>query len=33
LLTSLYARGGVEATIRTLSVHQPTPVPALTVGH
>jgi len=30
LLTSLYARHGVDATIRTLNVHQPTP--ALSVG-
>jgi homoserine kinase len=29
LLTSLYARKGVEATIRTLSVHQAMPAPAL----
>jgi homoserine kinase len=33
ILTSLYARGGVEATIRTLSVHQTTLAPAaLSVG-
>jgi homoserine kinase len=32
-LTSLYARGGVEATIRTLSVHETAPTPALMVGH
>jgi len=33
LLTSLYARGGVDATIRTLNVHQTTPAPALSIGH
>lgn len=33
LLTSLYARSGVDATIRTLHVHQTTPAPALSVGH
>jgi homoserine kinase len=33
LLTSLYARAGVDATIRTLHVHQTTPAPALSVGH
>ncbi len=33
LLTSLYARAGVDATIRTLDVHQTTPAPALSVGH
>jgi homoserine kinase len=33
LLTSLYARNGVDATIRTLTVHHTTPAPALSVGH
>jgi len=33
MLRSLYARGGVEATIRTLNVHQMTPAPALSIGH
>lgn len=33
LLTALYARGGVDATIRTLNVHQTTPAPALIVGN
>jgi hypothetical protein len=33
MLRSLSARGGVEATIRTLNVHQRTPAPALTAGH
>jgi homoserine kinase len=33
LLTSLYARKGVDATIRTLNVHQATPAPALSLGH
>jgi homoserine kinase len=33
VLKSLYARGGVEATIRTLHVHQTTPAPALSIGH
>jgi homoserine kinase len=33
LLTSLYARKGVDATIRTLNVHQTTPAPALSAGH
>ena len=33
LLTSLYARAGVDATIRTLNVHQTTPTPALSIGH
>jgi homoserine kinase len=33
LLTSLYARGGVDATIRTLNVHQHAPAPALSIGH
>jgi homoserine kinase len=33
LLTSVYARGGVDATIRTLNVHQTTPAPALSIGH
>ena len=33
LLTSLYARGGVDATIRTLSVHHMTSAPALSIGH
>jgi homoserine kinase len=33
LLTSMYARSGVDATIRTLNVHQTTPAPALSVGH
>jgi hypothetical protein len=33
LLTSLYARAGVDATIRTLNVHQTTPAPALSVGN
>jgi hypothetical protein len=32
-LTSLYARHGVDATIRTLNVHHTTPAPALSVGH
>jgi homoserine kinase len=31
-LTSLYARGGVDATIRTLNVHQTTHAPALSLG-
>lgn len=33
LLTSLYARHGVHATIRTLNVHHMTPAPALSIGH
>lgn len=33
LLTSLYARTGVDATIRTLNVHQTMPAPALSLGH
>jgi homoserine kinase len=33
VLTSLYARGGVDATVRTLSVHQHAPAPALSIGH
>jgi homoserine kinase len=33
LLTSLYARAGVDATIRRLNVHQTTPTPALSIGH
>jgi len=33
MLTSLYARAGVDATIRTLDVHQTTPAPALSVGN
>jgi homoserine kinase len=33
LLASLYARTGVDATIRTLNVHQTTPAPALSAGH
>jgi homoserine kinase len=33
LLTTLYARAGVDATIRTLNVHQTTPTPALSIGH
>jgi homoserine kinase len=33
LLTSLYARHGVDATIRTLNVHHTTLAPALSVGH
>ena len=32
LLTSLYARGGVDATIRTLNVHQGAPAPAMSIG-
>jgi homoserine kinase len=32
MVTSLYARAGVDATIRTLNVHQTTPAPALSVG-
>ena len=33
LLMSLYAGAGVDATIRTLTVHQATPAPALSLGH
>jgi homoserine kinase len=33
LLSSLYARAGVDATIRTLNVHQAAPAPALSLGH
>jgi homoserine kinase len=33
LLMSLYARAGVDATIRTLHVHQTTPTPALSLEH
>jgi homoserine kinase len=33
MLTSLYSRAGVEATIRTLDVHQGAPAPALSLGH
>jgi homoserine kinase len=33
LLRSLYTRGGVDATVRTLSVHQHATAPALSVGH
>jgi homoserine kinase len=33
LLTSLYERGGVDAAVRTLNVHQTTPAPALSIGH
>lgn len=33
MLTALYARAGVDATIRTLNVHQTTPAPALSIGH
>jgi homoserine kinase len=33
MLTSLYARGGVDATVRTLPVHEAAPVPALSIGH
>jgi homoserine kinase len=33
MLTSLYARTSVDATIRTLNVHQTTPAPALSIGH
>jgi homoserine kinase len=33
LLASVYARGGVDATIRTLRVHQMTPAPALSIEH
>ncbi len=33
LLMSMYERGGVDATIRTLNVHQTTPAPALSIGH
>jgi homoserine kinase len=33
LLKSIYARGGVDATIRTLNVHQGTSEPALSIGH
>jgi homoserine kinase len=33
MLTSLYSRAGVEATVRTLHVHHGAPAPALSIGH
>jgi homoserine kinase len=33
MLTSLYSRKGVEATVRTLQVHHGAPAPALSIGH
>jgi homoserine kinase len=33
LLTTLYARAGVDATIRTLNVHHTASAPALSVGN
>jgi homoserine kinase len=33
LLRSVYARGGVDATVRTLPVHQAAPAPAVSIGH
>jgi homoserine kinase len=33
LLASVYQRGGVDATVRTLTVHQGAATPALSIGH
>ena len=33
LLASMYQRGGVDATVRTLTVHQGAATPALSIGH
>ena len=33
MLMSLYAGRGVDATVRTLTVHQGAPAPALSIGH
>jgi homoserine kinase len=33
LLVSVYKRGGVDATVRTLTVHQGAATPALSIGH